>query len=140
MTRKLPRTSIAFAAAGAVAGMLLLSGFTSRDDRGRDDRDSSQHAAPRCIDGQHIGRKHVVDANTLLVYDDWGNPYKLDIGGPCGSMDDWSHIGFEFDGTTQICGAHDAKILYSKFDEPPVKCLINGVHPLSKAEAAELDK
>lgn len=139
MTKRVSLTGAGFAAIGLLAGGLLLAGFAHAPDD-RDSRDTSTRVAPRCLDGQHIGRKHVVDANTLLVYDDWGNPYKLDIGGPCRTMDDWSHIGFEFDGGDQICGAHDAKILYSKFDEAPVQCLINGVHSISRAEAAELDK
>ncbi len=139
-TRLFP-ASLGFAAAGLVAGGLMLAGFAGAPDR-HDDRDSrdTTASAPRCLDSQHIGRKHVVDANTLLVYDDWGNAFKLSIGGPCGNMDDYSHIGFEYDGSDQICGAHDAKILYSKWDEPPVTCIINGVQPLSKAEAAGLDK
>lgn len=140
MTHKFTRTTVAFAAAGALAGALLLSGFTTRDDRDTRDTRDARPASARCLDSQHIGRKHVVDDHTLLVYDDWGNAFKLDIGGPCRNMDDWDHIGFEFNGTSDICGAHDAMILYSKFDEQPLRCVINGVHPVSKTEAAELDK
>lgn len=138
MSKTFSWTQAGFAVAGLLAGALVLAGF----DRAPDDRDSrttSTHVAPRCLDGQHIAGKHVVDDHTLLVYNDWGDAYKLDIGGPCRSMDDWSRIGFEFEGGSQICDAHDAQILYSKFDEAPVRCLINGVHPLTKAEAAALD-
>ncbi len=133
-------TGLGFAAAGLVAGGLMLAGFAGAPDRhgDRDGRDTA--VAPRCLDGQHIGRKHVIDENTLLVYDDWGHAYKLGIGGPCRNMNDYSHIGFEFDGSDQICEAHDAKVLYSEWDEPPVRCVINSVKPLSKAEADELDR
>lgn len=98
------------------------------------------HAAPRCLDIQNAGRKHVVNDHTLLVYDDFGNAFVLDVGGPCKTMDDYSKFGFEIQGSTQICQAHDAMILYSHNDEPPLRCLINGVKPISKEEAKALDK
>ena len=136
MTRKL-KLSAAFAATGLLTGGLLLAAFAPTPGWGSHGDSSS--VAPRCLDARHIGRKHVVDDHTLLIYDDWGNAYKLGIGGPCRNMNDMSHIGFEFDGGDQICGAHDAKILYSEWNEPPVTCLINSVKPLTKAEAADLD-
>lgn len=95
---------------------------------------------PKCLDGRNIGRKHVVDPHTLLVYDTWGNPYKMDIGGPCQSMTDFSQIGFEFAGSNQICQAHDAKILRSENGERPVTCLINSVEPITRDAARLLDK
>jgi len=137
------RTYLAgFAAAGLMAGALAVAALSVPVSAKQtdDSRVAVAKPAPRCLDGRNVGRKHVVDQNTLLVYDTWGNPYKLDIGGPCRSMDDFSQIGFEFDGSDQICNAHDAKILYSKNGERPVKCLINGVTPISRAEAADLDK
>lgn len=133
-------TGAGFAAAGLLAGSLMVAGMSTAapyDDRGRSDPD---RMAPRCLDARHIGGKHVVDEHTLLVYDDFGNGYKLDVGGPCRTMDDYSKIGFEFDGTDQICKAHDAKILFSHWDEAPLRCIINGVQPLTRAEAAELEK
>ena len=98
------------------------------------------HQAPKCLDLRNVGRIHVVDDHTLLVYDGWGNPYQLDVGGPCRSMTDMSHIGFEVQGTDQLCHAHDAMLLYSNFNEAPVRCLINGVKSISRAEADDMDK
>lgn len=137
----------AFAVTGALTAIVWLSAFapspgwggrSAAGDRpaASGDRDST---APRCLDSRHIGRKHVVDEQTLLVYDDFGHAYKLGIGGPCRNMDDWSQIGFEFEGGDEICNAHDAKILYSKFGEQPVTCIINSVKAVTKAEAEALD-
>lgn len=102
--------------------------------------DAGSTRAPKCLDIQHVGRIHVLDPNTLLVYDTWGNPFKLSVGGPCRSMTDMSHIGFEVNGTDSICRAHDAMILYSQASEAPVRCIINGVQPISRSEADRIDK
>ncbi|WP_155847594.1 DUF6491 family protein [Asticcacaulis benevestitus] len=134
-----------FAAAGLLAGALAitaLSGAASVSAREArdDDRASTPRQAPKCLDGRNIGRTHMVDDHTLLVYDTWGNPYKLDVRGPCRSMNDFSTVGFEFNGSDQICKAHDAKILRSENGSRPVKCLINGVESISREEADALDK
>ncbi len=133
--------------AGVIAGSLLAAGLVVAAFSGPSaslarDRDavSPDKVAPRCLDGRHVGRIHVVDSHTLLVYDDFRNGYKLDISGPCTTMNDMSHIGFEFNGSDQICRAHDAFILHSEFDEAPLKCIINGVQPLTRAEAEALDQ
>ncbi len=136
--------------AGVIAGSMLaaglvvvaMSGPSASLARDRDARDtpSADKMAPRCLDGRHVGRIHVVDSHTLLVYDDSQNGYKLDIAGPCTTMTDMSHIGFEFNGSDQICRAHDAFVLHSEFDEAPLKCIINGVQPLTRAEAAAMDQ
>ena len=136
--------------AGVVAGSLLAAGLVvtamsgaqtslAREPDARD-ASSADKMAPRCLDGGHVGRIHVVDSHTLLVYDDSRNGYKLDIAGPCSTMTDMSHIGFEFNGSDQICRAHDAFILHSEFDEAPLKCIINGVQPLTRAEAEAMDQ
>ncbi|MDI7774293.1 DUF6491 family protein [Asticcacaulis sp. EMRT-3] len=133
---------IGFAAAGLLAGIVSVaafSGVVSAQESHVADAADMNKMAPKCLDGQHTGRMHVVNDHTLLVYDQWQNAYKLDIGGPCRSMSDMSHFGFEFQGSTQICRAHDAMLLYSVDRERPVKCLINGVTPLTKAQANELD-
>jgi len=135
--------------AGTVAGSLLaaglivtaFSGAQSSLAREPDARAPAEDKmAPRCLDGRHVGRIHVVDSHTLLVYDDFQNGYKLDISGPCSTMTDMSHIGFEFNGSDQICRAHDAFILHSEMDEAPLKCIINGVKALTRSEAAALDE
>lgn len=126
-------TSLAAVAAGAV----IAGAVSAREDKpvaAKPDK-----PGPTCLDAGHTGRFHVVDDHTLLVYDNWQNAYKLDIGGPCRSMTDMSQFGFVFNGTSQVCRAHDAKLLYSQNGERPVTCLINGVTPLTKAQANELD-
>ncbi len=140
-------------AATVVAGGLLVAGassLTSSQARAADDDwgkpaaqpavAGAEHKAPQCLDIRETGRFHVVNDHTLMVYDRWENPYLLDIGGPCRSMDDFSHFGFEVNGTTQVCRAHDAFLLYSNATERPVRCLINGIKVISRAEAAKLDE
>ncbi len=129
-----------FAIAGLMAGGLIVTACASTAPAGGDQANAQTRVTPKCLDGRNIGRKHVVDDHTLLVYDTWGNPYKMDIGGPCKSMTDFSQIGFEFNGSNQICKAHDAMILRSENGERPVKCLINSVEPLTREAAALLDK
>ena len=131
---------VAFAAGGLLAGVLAISACATTAPASGDQSAAQARVTPKCLDGRHIGRKHVVDDHTLLVYDDLGNPYKLDVGGPCRSMTDFSQIGFEFNGSHQICQAHDAMILRSENGERPVKCLINGVEPLTRDAARLLDK
>ncbi len=128
-----------FAVAGLLAGGLIITACASTPPA-KDGQTAQARATPRCLDGRNIARKHVVDDHTLLVYDTFGNPYKLDYAGPCRSMTDFSQIGFEFNGTNQICQAHDAKILRSENGERPVSCLINGVEPITREAAALLDK
>jgi hypothetical protein len=129
-----------FVIAGLMAGGLIVSACASTAPASSDQASAQTRVTPKCLDGRNIGRKHVVDDHTLLVYDTWGNPYKMDIGGPCKSMTDFSQIGFEFNGSNQICKAHDAMILRSENGERPVKCLINSVEPLTREAAALLDK
>ena len=129
-----------FAAAGLAAGVLavtMLAGPApvSANEPGQ----GTVRETPRCLDGRNVGRKHVVDDKTLLVYDVWGNPYKLGTGGPCRSMDDYSQIGFEFNGSDQICGAHDAKIIYSQNGFLPARCVISSFQAITREEAAKLD-
>ncbi|ESQ92227.1 hypothetical protein ABAC460_04875 [Asticcacaulis sp. AC460] len=135
------RKALGFSVAGLAAGILTVT-LVSTTQAGEDDRGArSERATPRCLDGRNVGRTHVIDQNTLLVYDRFDNPYKLDVGGPCRSMNDMSVFGFEFNGSNQICDAHDAMLLRY---EPPSnmvsRCLINGIEPLTREEAAELDK
>jgi hypothetical protein len=142
MAKKIYMTG--FVLAGLMAGGLIVTACASTAPQG-DSQAPAQSGAqakvtPKCLDGRNIGRKHVVDEHTLLVYDTWGNPYKMDIGGPCKSMTDFSQIGFEFNGSNQICKAHDAMILRSENGERPVKCLINSVEPITREAAALLDK
>lgn len=129
-----------FAIAGLMAGGFIVTACAGTPPAGGDQAAAQAKVTPKCLDARNIGRKHVVDDHTLLVYDTWGNPYKMDIGGPCKSMTDFSQIGFEFNGTNQICQAHDAMILRSENGERPVKCLINSVEPITREAAALLDK
>jgi len=147
-------------AATVVAGGLLIAGassLTSVQARAAEDKgdwgakpaaeaDPAKMAeldskAPKCLDIRETGRFHVVNDHTLMVYDRWENPYLLDVGGPCRSMDDFSRFGFEVNGTTQVCRAHDAFLLYSNgIDHHMARCIINGVKQISRAEAARLDE
>ncbi len=146
---------IAAIAATVLAGGAIVAGaasLTSAQARPAEDNDwakpaaqgvspaGGEHAAPKCLDIRDTGRFHVVNDHTLLVYNTWQDPYLLDIGGPCRSMTDLSHFGFEVNGTTQICRAHDAFLLFSHDTERPVRCIINGVKAISRAEAAKLDE
>lgn len=140
---------IAAIAATVVAGGAIVAGAASltaaqarpaADDWGGKPAPVQDGKAPKCLDIRETGRFHVVNDHTLMVYDNWRNPYLLDIGGPCRSMDDLSHFGFEVNGTTEVCRAHDAFLLFSHDTERPVRCIINGVKMISRAEAATLDE
>lgn len=89
----------------------------------------------QCLDAGHLNRKMVVDKTTILIEDGFGRSALLKLHAPCQNLDDLDKIGFEFFGTTQICDKRDVKILYSRFDEAPVRCLIDSITPLSKEEA-----
>jgi hypothetical protein len=130
---------MAVTALALTAGLVVVTACASTPPAG-DKAAGEARTTPKCLDGRNIGRKHVVDDHTLLVYDSFGNPYKMDIGGPCKSMTDFSQIGFEFNGSNQICQAHDAMILRSENGERPVKCLINSVEPITREAAKLLDK
>ena len=134
---------IGFGLAGLAAGIVAIAGISASQAREDDSRatDTSQRVAPACLDGQRASRFQVVNDHTLLVFDDFGNAYKLDVGGPCRGMNDFSRFGFEFNGSTDICRAHDAVLL--RTEEPGIgtmRCMINGVVPLSRAQANQLDK
>ncbi|MDC7683527.1 DUF6491 family protein [Asticcacaulis sp. BYS171W] len=88
-----------------------------------------------CLDGHSLNRRMVVDKTTVLIEDGFGRSALLKLSKPCQNLDDLDRIGFEFIGSTQICGRHDVKILYSRFNEAPLRCLIESITPLSKAEA-----
>ncbi len=137
-----------FAVAGVIAGGLLISTLTlapvsnatEARDRGAspDGAQSSRHV-PKCLDTRNMGGVRVVGENLIVAYDGFGNPYEMELGGPCRSMNDFSHIGFEFNGTDEICRAHDAFVLYSENDEQPLRCIINSVKPISREEADKLE-
>lgn len=138
-------------AASVIAGGLMVAGLsvmTSAPANANDwDSAPAQSQAedgskkgPKCLDIRQAGGFHVVDEKTLMVRDAFGNAYLLDVGGPCRSMSDLSNFGFEVQGTDQICRAHDAKLLYSNSGERPVKCLINGIKAISRAEADALEE
>lgn len=135
------RTYIAAAAVGLMAALAVvgLSAANAKTDKAETGADKGEQKGPACLDGRDTHRMHVVDDHTLLVYDGRQNAYKLDIGGPCRSMTDLSHFGFEFFGSDQICRAHDAQLLYSQNGERPVTCLINDVTPVTRNEARVLD-
>lgn len=138
MIRKTLLSAVVIAtAAGVLAVATRSSASQARDS---DDRVATDRATPKCLDGQRTGRFHVVNDHTLLVYDEFGNPYKLDVGGACRGMSDFSTFGFEFTGSSDICRGHDAMVLRS---EPPthgvMRCTINSVTPMSRSDAAALD-
>lgn len=90
---------------------------------------------PKCIDASQLNRKMVVNKTTVLIEDGFGRSALLKLSAPCQNLDDLDKIGFEFFGGTQICDRRDVKILYSRFDEAPVRCLVESVTPLTKEEA-----
>ena len=134
--------------ASVVAGGLVIAAASmavtasARDNNwdapAQDQAAQGARKSPKCLDARNSGGFHVVDDKTLMVRDGFGNAYLLDIGGPCRSMTNMSQFGFELYGSTEICRAHDAKVLYSNSGETPVKCLINGVKPISREEADAL--
>lgn len=122
-------------AALGVAAVLGLGGLSLAFAAPQDKPEAEP--AHTCIDAGHLSRKMVVDKNTVLVEDYSGRSALLKLSAPCRNLDELDKIGFEFNGSTQICDRRDVKILYSRFTEAPVRCLIEEVVPLSKAEAAK---
>lgn len=142
---------IAAVAASVLAGSMAVAGASalmtaSASAQGNNWNAPAQSQAqdgaktgPKCLDIRRTGGFHVVNEKTLMVRDSMGNAYLLDVGGPCRSMSNLANFGFEVQGTDTICRAHDAKLLYSNAGGPPVKCLINGVKPISQSDADALE-
>ncbi|MFT3997691.1 MAG: DUF6491 family protein [Asticcacaulis sp.] len=128
--------TLAACAAGAGLGVLIVSGFATADEPVKDQASTSV-SGRHCVDGSQLSRRMVIDKSHVLIEDSSGRAAILKLTAPCQNLDDLDKIGFEFDGTTQVCGRRDAKILYSRFTEAPVRCLIEEYKPLSKAEAAK---
>jgi len=120
-------------------GVLTSSAKEARERSPSPDMANANTKAPRCLDGRNIGAIRVVGENLIIAHDSFGNPYEMELGGPCRSMTDMSHIGFEFNGADSICGAHDAFVLYSEENERPMRCIINSVKSISRAEADKLE-
>lgn len=138
MNRKLIRIGLATGLTTAVVA--LAAGLALEPSQARDANGDQSQAAPRCLDTRYTGRMHVVDDHTLLVYDRFDNAYKINHGGGCKSMDDYSQIGFVLSNGTDICAPHDAQLLYSPTGhEPRTTCIISGFSGISKAEAQRLD-
>ncbi|WP_140984896.1 DUF6491 family protein [Asticcacaulis tiandongensis] len=88
----------------------------------------------QCVDAGRLMTKRVVDKQTLFV-EDGGRAALLTLSSPCANLDELDKIGFEFNGSSMICDKRDVKILYSRFSEKPVRCLISKVTPLTPEQA-----
>ncbi|ESQ80528.1 DUF6491 family protein [Asticcacaulis sp. YBE204] len=98
---------------------------------------ASKVAPKHCVNAGNLDRRMVVDKTTVLIEDGFGRAALLKLSRPCQNLDDMDRIGFEFEGSTQICGPRDVKILYSRFNEAPIRCLVESVTPLSKEQATK---
>lgn len=97
----------------------------------------SEKAAPKanhCVDAGNDVRRMVVDKQSIMVEDGSGRGVLLTLSMPCKNLDELDQIGFEFNGSSQICDKRDAKILYSRNGEAPVRCLITEVKHLTREQ------
>ena len=101
----------------------------------------AKSAFPRqCVDISNLSSRQVVDKDTLFVRDTSGNAALLTLEAPCNHMDELDRIGFEVEGSSQICGPHDVKITYSRpMDIIGLKGLIGEVKPLSREDAHQIE-
>ncbi|MFT4091623.1 MAG: DUF6491 family protein [Asticcacaulis sp.] len=117
-------------AGGALA--VLLGAFAASPQAA--DKTEAPLQARQCVDAGRLMTKRVVDKQTLFI-EDGGRAALLTLSSPCANLDEMDKIGFEFNGSTMVCDKRDVKILYSRFTERPVRCLINKVTPLTPEEA-----
>ncbi len=131
---------IGLAAGLTLAVVAVAGGLALQPSQADEPSHGQSQASPRCLDTRYTGRIHVVDDHTLLVYDRFDNAYKINHGGGCKSMDDYSQIGFVLSSGSDICAPHDAQLLYSPTGHGPrTTCIINGFSNVSKEEAQRLD-
>jgi hypothetical protein len=138
MNRKHIRIGVATGVALAVVA--IAGAMALQPSQAREPDEGQAKASPRCLDTRYTGRMHVVNDHTLLVYDRFDNAYQIEHGGGCKSMDDYSQIGFVLNGSSDVCGPHDAQLLYSPTGHGSrTTCIISGFKSVSKAEAQRLD-
>jgi hypothetical protein len=119
-----------------VVGLIGLSQINlSKAQAASDTVNTVPKAKAQCIDASDLDRRQVVKPDTLLIEDDRGRAALLKLSAPCENMNDLDRIGFEFNGSTLLCDRKDIKILYSRFNESPLRCIIETITPITKAEA-----
>jgi len=118
--------------AGAAAA-LMLGGFAA-DQKADTNSDNTRLAPQQCVNGGNSMTRRVIDKQTVLI-EDGGRAALLTLTSPCSNLDELDKIGFEFNGSTQICDRRDVKILYSRFTERPVHCLVSKITPLTPEQA-----
>lgn len=101
--------------------------------------DAPRTEAPRqCYDFNNMRTRMVIEPDSLLIEDAFGKYVLLKLTAPCRNIDELDKIGFEFNGSTQVCSRTDVKILHSRDTEAPLRCLIDTLTPLTKDEARVL--
>lgn len=126
---RFPKTKMLMA--GGVAALML--GAFAASERPAEAPDQ-RLGNKQCVDAGRLMTKRVVDKQTLFV-EDGGRAALLTLSAPCANLDELDKIGFEFNGSSLICDKRDVKILYSRFSEKPVRCLISKVTPLTPEQA-----
>ncbi|MFT4075333.1 MAG: DUF6491 family protein [Asticcacaulis sp.] len=80
----------------------------------------------------------VIDRETLLLTDRSGNSLILHMTGPCMTKNE--AIKLEWRGTTRVCGPLDVDITGDISTVVPMRCMIDTVEPLNKAETIAYKK
>lgn len=91
-------------------------------------------ALTQCVDTKDLQTKMIVSKNQVVMQDMSGHGALVTLAPPCAQMQELDHVGFLYEGDTRLCQIHDIKILYSRDTEPPVRCLITDLKPLTKDE------
>lgn len=91
--------------------------------------------ASACLDSNFLTTRMVVNGNTLFIEDISGQGAVLEMAAPCTNMRDLDIIGFEFKGSSKICGRTDIKVVHNTQNGTiPAKCIVKTYTPLNREE------
>lgn len=132
------RSALVAVAAAAIAGF---GGMGMADAMSPRPGDTASGASDRyrCFDSENIRNFDFKDSRHLIIVSDFGQAYELELGGACIGLDTAFRIGVKTRmGSSQVCGAFDADIVYS--DPMSLRevdtCPVTGVRHLTGDEAA----
>lgn len=126
------KTKAAFV--GLAAAAALSVGVTQA--LSADDEAKSAPQASACLDSNFLTTRMVVNGNTLFIEDMSGQGAVLEMAPPCSNMHDLDMIGFEFRGSSKICGRTDIKVVHNTPNGAiPAKCIVKTYTPLNREEA-----
>jgi hypothetical protein len=94
-------------------------------------------AANQCVSSP-LEDSTVIDRQTLLLTDRSGNGLIMHMTGPCMTKNE--AIKLEYRGSTRVCGPLDVDVTGDISTVVPMRCMIDTVEPLTKAEVLAYKK